>query len=158
MKVGITLIAILFTGSILFAQSEKKEALKTAKTPNSTVKKVDDNKYKVKASQNRFSSIAETNEANRVETQSLLQEIYLILDERTRTERNESLSSSDRLIRIEKNSNEYNLKKNEFKNYVVKEGILNVSSKEQRYYISLLKNDNEVEECKRVIALIKTSK
>ena len=158
MKVGITLIAILFTGTMLFAQSEKKEVSKTLKTPTSAVKKVDDNKYKVKADQNKFSGVAGTKEVNKVETQSILQELYLIMDVRTRAERNESLSSSERSSIIAKNANEYNLKKIEFKNYVSTEGVLNVSSKEQGYYISLLKNDNEVEECKRVIALIKSSK
>jgi hypothetical protein len=158
MKIGITLISILFAVTMLSAQSVKKEKMQVAKTKTEAAKPVDDSKYRAKVSQTRFNGTVKNVDNTVVEDISLLQQLYLISDERVRVENDKSLSTSERAIRITKNANEYNLKKNEFKKYVSSKGVLNIPAKEQSFYISLLKNDNEEEECKRVIELIKTSK
>ncbi len=158
MRFGITIIAFLFTGTMLSAQTINKGNSKVSKTNENNVKTVDDSKYKAKLNGVVFhskESAVNSNEENKV---GLLQEIYLIEDERVRVERDNSLSTSEKTNILAKNSNDYQAKKLEFKSYIVSRGVLNVSSKEQRYYISLLKNDNETEEIKRVVELIKTSK
>jgi len=158
MRFGITLITTLFIGATLSAQTNNKVEANNLKANNDAVETVDDSKYKAKLNGSVFNSKETTTQSIESNEASLLQELFLIEDERVRLEKDVSLSSTERTSMIAKNSSEYNLKKGEFKNYVSSKGVLNISSKEQRYYISLLKNDNEVAECKRVIELIKTSK
>jgi hypothetical protein len=90
--------------------------------------------------------------------QVLLQELYLIEDERHRAEKNQSLSQSQRSLKIQENNTAYANKKQEFMSYVDSKGILNVTKQEQNYYLYLLKYDKKQEEYIKNINLIKNSK
>lgn len=89
--------------------------------------------------------------------QSLLQQLYVIEDERNVIEKDHSLSSSERNNRIDENNSKYNLKKAEFIDYVNSKGVLNISKKEQSYFLSILKSDNNMSEYNKNIELIKQS-
>jgi hypothetical protein len=90
-------------------------------------------------------------------SQSLLQELYAIEDERNTIEKDNSLSSYERSNRIDENNSKYNLKKAEFIEYVNSKGVLNISKKEQSYFLSILKSDNNMSEYNKNIELIKQS-
>ena len=94
----------------------------------------------------------------RANNETILQELYSIGDERHRIENNQGLSTSERSSQIVNNKNIYNAKRSEFKNFIKTEGVLNVSLNEQRFYLSILKDDKQEAEYKRVVELIKKSK
>lgn len=153
MKIGITLITLLFAFvTVVRAQSVsgKDGVYKAYKGNGGAVMKVERSKD--------VNGAESTSKFRRANNETILQEMYSIEDERFRIENNESLSVSERASQIAKNKNRYNSKKTDFIDHVLSVGVLNVSQKEQKYYLSLLKNDNKIEECKRVIELIKTSK
>tara|TARA_R110001592_G_scaffold35209_10_gene120062 strand:+ start:3296 stop:3754 length:459 start_codon:yes stop_codon:yes gene_type:complete len=130
------------------------------KSKQSSLKSIESTKPDYTKKQSAFRA-AEDNfnpQLNKNSKESLLQELYFIEDERLRIEKNESLSSNERSQKIQSNNIEYNSKREEFKNYVSSKGILNVSKQEQNYYLSILKQDKEIEEYKKNIALIKNSK
>lgn len=90
--------------------------------------------------------------------QSILQEIFLIDDQRQNIEKNLSLLPSDRSRQIQENNTNYLVKKVEFVNYITSNGILNVPPKEQNYYLYILKNDKNDQEYIRNVELIKNTK
>lgn len=140
---------ILFTALIIASISvnaQKKEAIKKPTEKN----------YSKKAA--KFSATTKDNSAVDVKKQTLLEELYLIEDERNRIENNNSLSSFDRDQKIQSNNTAFNNKRSEFKSYVFSKGILNVTKNEQSYYLSILKQDKQIEEYKKNIALINNSK
>lgn len=98
--------------------------------------------------------VANVNATNQV----LLQELYLIEDERQRIEKDQSLTQSERSQKTQVNNAAYINKKQEFMTYVASKGILNVSKQEQNYYLYLLKYDKKLEEYTENINLIKNSK
>jgi hypothetical protein len=161
MKVGITLIAILFTGSILFAQSEKniiKQSSEKKVSPKISSKKLTTLSVKDGGSYNKMNQVSSPSKFVRENNKTLLQQIYTIGDERHRIETNKELSASERADQINNNKNAYNAKRSEFKNFIKAQGVLNVSLKEQRFYLSILKDDKKEVEYKRVVTLIKKSK
>ena len=90
--------------------------------------------------------------------QSILQEIFLIDDQRQNIEKNQSLSPSERSQQIQENNTIYLVKKDEFVNYITSKGLLNVPPKEQNYYLYILKNDKNDLEYSRNVELIKNAK
>lgn len=90
--------------------------------------------------------------------QSILQEIYSIEDQRNAVEKNTSLSVQDRAQQINTINQNYLLKKADFEQYVVSKGVLNISTQEQNYYLSILKNDSRDQEYQDNINLINNSK
>lgn len=99
-----------------------------------------------------------TSEVSNVKQISLLQEIYEISDERNRIEKNQSLSTTERSSMLNQVNTSYQLKKQEFINYVSSTGFSNLPEKEQLFYISLLKEDGKMEDYKKYIDLLKSSK
>ncbi len=99
-----------------------------------------------------------TSEVSNVKQISLLQEIYEIEDERNRIEKNQSLSSTERSSLLNEVNSSYKIKKQEFLNYVNSTGFSNIPEKEQLFYISLLKEDGKMEDYKKYIDLLKSSR
>jgi hypothetical protein len=160
MRVLLIIVACLFAG--FTAKAQEKELKKTIEKKNivkpSENKKIETKNVSRFKKTSQVSSSSIVNQFRRANNETLLQEMYSIQDERHRIENNENLSASERSIQIEKNKNSYNLKKVEFGNYVSSNGVVNIPSKEQKHYLSLLKDDNKEEEYARVVELIKKSK
>jgi hypothetical protein len=140
---------ILFTVTIL--------AVASVQAQNKDVQNKPQEKAYIKKSGN-FSSTTKSNSGVEIKKQSLLEELYLIEDERQRIENNESLSSSERSQKIQSNNTEFNKKREEFKNYISSKGILNATKQEQNYYLSILKSGGDKTEYSKNIELINNSK
>lgn len=89
--------------------------------------------------------------------QTLLEEIFLIEDEKTRLENDKNISPAERSTLINDVNINYISKKQAFVSYVEQTGILHIPPKEQSYYLSLLKQDGKKEAYKKNIDLIKSS-
>jgi len=84
---------------------------------------------------------------------SLLDVLYSIDDERVVIERDKGFSKSERSIRIDENKNRFGIAKRDFYSYVKSKGFLDLSRKEQGYYLMLLKKDGNIEEYKEMRSL-----
>ena len=160
MKVILITIAILFTGYIATAQVDTK-TIKTeelAKPNSSYVKERPSNDYLNRIYPKAFSVGHNSVKEVKVEKISLLQQLYLIEDERIRIEKDQSLLLEERGEQITSNNKEYYAKAEDYKKYITSKGILNVPSQEQNYYLYLLKMDKNTDECLRIITLINNSK
>lgn len=161
MKLNLVLTTLCL-GIFSFAYAQKSEKIIKRPAPyHSTIasQKIVTDTIGVDHSKTRTpqlsSSAVENTSANR--NQSLLQELYAIEDERNTIEKDNSLSSYERSSRIDENNSKYNLKKAEFIEYVNSKGVLNISKKEQSYFLSILKSDNNMSEYNKNIELIKQS-
>lgn len=146
-------IFVLTAGILLISFSVKaQEKTKQSSLTNNEAVKPDYSKK-----QNVFKSSESTSNSslNKEANQSLLQELYLIEDERNRIEKNDQLSSNERSNQIDANNQLFISKKEEFKAYILAKGFTNVSKKEQNYYLSILKSEGNKEEYNKNINLIK---
>jgi hypothetical protein len=158
-RLFLVLVGPLFCLSVI-AQNTKQVVTQELekKSVDLKFKKVPNLKSSVSLPQEVFKT-AESPRNNSIEKRDdfLLQELYRIQDERYRIESNSDLTPSQRDEQIKTNIDVYNKKKDEFMNYVSSKGVLTITSKEQGYYLSVLKYE-DVDEYKRVLSLIKTSK
>jgi hypothetical protein len=101
----------------------------------------------------QFSERSEPKKNKAQKEKSLLDVLYSIDDERLVIERDKGLSKSERSIRIDENKNRFGIAKRDFYSYVKSKGFLNLSRKEQGYYLMLLKKDGNIEEYKEMRSL-----
>ncbi len=160
MKLHIVLTAF-YLSLFSFAFTQNKKIIKqpapyhsTSAAQNTVTDTIGVDHSKTRTPQLSSSSIENT---SKIKNQSLLQELYAIEDERNVIEKDNSLSSSERNNRIDENNSKYNFKKAEFIEYVNSKGVLNISKKEQSYFLSILKSDNNMSEYNKNIELIKQS-
>ena len=145
------LLTAAFIGLTLIASAQDKKLVEK-KSTNKTV----ESKQRTMTPQFKTSSTPKSNVSSG--NQTLLQELYLIEDDRQRIEKDQSLTQSERSQKTQENNKTYTTKKQEFMTDVASKGILNVSKQEQNYYLYLLKYDKKVEEYTENINLIKNSK
>jgi hypothetical protein len=93
-----------------------------------------------------------------IENKTILQELNTLDDQRFSIESDQSLSDSERALKIQGLNANYFEVKQRFYDYVSNKGILNVSKSEQSFYLSMLKADGKTQEYQDGINLIKNSK
>lgn len=157
------LVLTTFCLSIVYAAfAQKSERVikqpTSIQTINSNQNGITDT-IRVDYSKNRTKQLSSISVENTsvINNQSILQELYTIEDERNIIEKDNSLSSSERRNRIYENNSKYKIKKAEFIEYVNSKGVLNISKKEQSYFLSILKSDNNISEYNKNIELINQS-
>lgn len=146
-------IFVLTTGILLISLSV--EAQEKTKQSSFTKNETDKPDYTKKQNVFKSSEITTNSSLSKESNQSLLQELYLIQDERNRIEKNSQLLPNERSNQIEANNQLFISKKEEFKAYVLAKGFYNLSKKEQNYYLSILKNEGNKEEYNKYINSIK---
>ena len=146
-------IFFLTAGILLFSFSLQAQE----KSKQSSLKSTENAKPDYTKKQSALKSVEDNsnNKSNKVVQESLLQQLYFIEDERNRIEKNNQLSTIERSALVDANNQVYISKKEEFKSYVSSKGFLNVSKKEQNYYLSILKSEGNNDEYSKNINLIK---
>lgn len=153
---------ILFSSALVSAQNqiETSSATKLNQKSNSVIRSAEKTQaHPARGAKFSTASKPSKNVSTLVKVDdSILQELNSIQDERNRIEKNTTLSSGERTRQIQENNIRYQSKKTEFIEYISNSGVLNVSKTEQSYYLSFLKNDNNIEKYLTTKELIKTAK
>ena len=162
MKIIGVVTMILFSSALVSAQNqiETSSATKLNQKSNSVIRSAEKTQaHPARGAKFSTASKPSKNVSTLVKVDdSILQELNSIQDERNRIEKNTTLSSGERTRQIQENNIRYQSKKTEFIEYISNSGVLNVSKTEQSYYLSFLKNDNNIEKYLTTKELIKTAK
>lgn len=86
---------------------------------------------------------------------SFLDKFSKLNDERISIEKDNSLSQNDRKQKIENINKAYKQHKESFYEHIKSVGFSNVSRNEQKQYVALLKEDNNMSDYKKYVELIK---
>lgn len=127
--------------------SKSNKPTPTAAVRNSKPEK----KYNTPATRINTSNINEKSSAGL----SFLDEFARINDERLSIEKDNSLSNTEKQNKIQKNNLSYLKHKEVFNKHIESIGFNNASRDEQKQFVALLKEDNNMTEYKKYVELIK---